>query len=243
VPEGFATEKQQTVSVEDKACAEVDWSVRYDGHVKGRVVDVDGKPVAGIGLQLNARGGAAPGVPAYLDFASTDSNGNYDFAQVPPGDYLVVANRWGASPRVPYPEEYFRQPGESHPGTVHLDASGTVEHIDLTLPRARTPVALRVSVVLQDGSAAASVSVWARDESEWAQMELFHADTDKDGHALLTVYEGRTYYVSALLRGGAQQRCGGPVRITAKDGMALAAIKIEYDGGGCLARRGPASGR
>jgi hypothetical protein len=55
----------------------------------------------------------------------------------------------------------------------------------------------------------------------------------------LSLYEGRTYYLVATISGGTQQRCGGPLKFVAKDGVTLGTITIEHNWGNCLAQLGP----
>ena len=122
---------------------------------------------------------------------------------------------------------------------VHLEASAALEHIDITLPNAWKPVLVHTRVAMQDGSSATHAEVGARDTSALWSGEPATAVTDADGRAELTVYEGRTYYLTALINGGTQQRCAGPLKFTAKDGMTLETVRIEHNWGNCLAQLNP----
>lgn len=62
---------------------------------------------------------------------------------------------------------------------------------------------------------------------------------DVDGRATLKVYEDRTYYLTAVINGETQERCAGPLKFTAKEGMNLATMRIEHNWGNCLAQLNP----
>jgi hypothetical protein len=61
-----------------------------------------------------------------------------------------------------------------------------------------------------------------------------------DGGATLTLYEGRTYYLTSYISSpnGTQQRCAGPLKFIASEGLRLDAITIEHVGN-CLAQLSP----
>ena len=45
LPSGFASRPEQKVTVADGACAQVDWPIFYDSHIRGRVTEMAGSPV------------------------------------------------------------------------------------------------------------------------------------------------------------------------------------------------------
>jgi hypothetical protein len=246
VPPGFSTGSARTVSVQDKGCAEVDWRVYYDSHIRGRVRDTSGTPLANISVELlhqdtkTSNGFDGRGM---VNIVQTDTEGRYDFVQAAPGEYIVAANMLGPSPTRPYPLVYFPDAETLESATaVKLGASAVLEDVDITLPKAWKAVVVHTRVVLQNGSSAVHADVHAHDAHDasalwWGEPAM--AVTDADGRAELTVYEGRTYYLTALISGGTQQRCAGPLKFTAKDGMSLETIRIEHNWGNCLAQLNP----
>jgi hypothetical protein len=107
------------------------------------------------------------------------------------------------------------------------------------LPNAWNKVTVLASVLLPDGSAVAGADVEARDTDYLWSGEPATATTTVDGRATLSVYEGRTYYLTATVSGGTQQRCAGPLKFTAQEGLALEPIRIEQNWGNCLAQLNP----
>lgn len=177
---------------------------------------------------------------ADVDMKNTTPDGRYDFAAIPPGDYLVSVNYLGPSPERPYPRFYY--PGAETDTTaaiIHLPASGTADNVDVTLPNAWKTVTVHTRVVLPDGSPAIGADVNAYDINYLYSGEPARADADTNGSATLSVYEGRNYYLVATVSGGTQQRCGGPLRFAAKDGFTLGTITIEHNWGNCLALLNP----
>ncbi|HEY6369901.1 MAG TPA: hypothetical protein VIX37_04940 [Candidatus Sulfotelmatobacter sp.] len=49
-PQHYAPFPSSTVTVQNRACAEISWSTRLDGHIRGHVYFSDGSPAAGIYL-------------------------------------------------------------------------------------------------------------------------------------------------------------------------------------------------
>lgn len=239
MPPGFETTPAQTVSVENKACAEVDWPVQYDIHLKGRVLGADGAPVPGIDVQLlkkdkqSARGYSQSGVDI------TDAEGRYRLDNAPPGNYFVVANSFGPTERSPYASTYFPSANAiEEAAPVKLGFFSTVDNIDIYLPKALLTVRVNASVKLPDGSAADHAFVDAADIGNGPPFtgNGYVGNTDANGQASLPVFEGRAYYLTAWVSGGTQQRCGGPLRFVAQDGMRLDSIVIEHNWGNCLAQ-------
>lgn len=240
VPAGFSSGSERTVTVNDKGCAEVDWYVTYDGHVRGKVADVDGVPVAHLLMQLQRRDPNSFNGFSMVDLKETGEDGRYDFDRVGPGEYWVVANSLGASPSRAYPKVYYPAAETVEAATpVNVKASASVDGISIVMPRAWNKISVKMRVVENDGTATAGVTVYGREVKNLSSVEPMIAITGADGTATLPLYEGQEYYVTATENGGVQQRCGGPLRFMAKDGLDLGSIKIEHAWGNCLAQLNP----
>lgn len=240
LPAGFAPNEERTVIVGDKACSQVDWPVRYDGHLRGLVTDADGHPLPDIFMVLQRRDPDSATGFADIDLKDTGPDGRYDFAPVPPGDYLVSANHLGPSTARPYPRLYYpKAESEADAATIHLPASGTADNINVTFANAWRAVTVHARVLLADGSPAVGADVSAYDANYLSSGEPSRADADAGGRATLSVYEGRTYYLVATISGGTQQRCAGPLKFAGKDGVTVGTITIAHNWGNCLAQLNP----
>jgi 5-hydroxyisourate hydrolase-like protein (transthyretin family) len=221
----------------DKGCAEVDWYATYDGHVRGRVTDADGHPVPHLSMDLRRQDGD---LHSTLHYKTTDEDGRYDFDAVEPGEYFVIANSMGVSPDRPYPKVFY--PGAVAAGEVtpvKIGPSASVDSIDLVMPRPWKKITVKTKVIEADGSPAAGVSVYGYDRGYRSSMEPMTAKTDADGTATLPLYENHEYFITATKTGGTQQRCAGPLKIVAQDGLDTGILRIEHPWGNCLAQLNP----
>lgn len=240
LPVGFTSDPDRTVAVPEKGCSQIDWFVRYDGHVRGIVTDTGGHRLPGILMVLQRRDSDSATGFADIDLKVTDVDGRYDFAPVPPGDYLVSANHLGPSPKRPYPRFYYgNTESDADAATIHLPPSGIVDNIDVSLPIAWKTVTIQARVLLPEGGAAVGADVSAYDVNYLHSGEPASADANEEGRVTLSLFEGRTYYLVATISGGTQQRCAGPLKFAAKDGVTLPTITIEHNWGNCLAQLNP----
>jgi hypothetical protein len=239
-PSGLRTANTQTVTVADKGCAEVDWYITYDSHIRGKLTQPDGAPVPNVAMQVTRRDPSMWNGMSMVSLIMSDSQGRYDFPEVPPGDYFIVANSLGPSPARPYPTYFYPGTEDKDAATTfHLAASESVDNVDLVLPPAWKPVAIQTRVLMPDGSPAVNAQVQARDLNYTASGESPMGSADARGVASLSVYDGRVYYLTAFISGGTQQRCAGPLKFTAKSGLVLEPITIEHNWGNCLAQLNP----
>jgi hypothetical protein len=111
--------------------------------------------------------------------------------------------------------------------------------IDIPMPMAWTKVTLPVTVLDADGHPLQGVDVYGRPVTNQYTVLPMSSRTDANGAATLPLYLGQEYFVTATQSGGAQQRCGGPIRLTAQDGQAGQTIRIEHPWGNCLAQLSP----
>ena len=82
VPAGFTTTAPRMFTLGEKGCVASDWYVKYQGRVSGRVLDVDGRPVADLLMHLNVAGAERN---AGQLRAVTGADGSYTFEEVSPG--------------------------------------------------------------------------------------------------------------------------------------------------------------
>lgn len=141
-----------SVTVAAKGCAEADWAIRHDTHIKGAVADAGESRVseARIGLLQPAENRTGFSVVASQ---RTDADGNYDFSKVQPGDYWVALYYSGPNNNEPHTPVFYPSGADSSSAElIHLDPSKNVENIDLVATPSLHPVSLHVHVAIQMGA-------------------------------------------------------------------------------------------
>ncbi len=146
-----------TLEVSDpSACASEDILVRYNGRIRGTLVDHAGKPAANV--SISAQGKATSGALR----AVTDGSGAYEIDGVQAGEYLVAVNHLnegGPDARSPIPTTYYPGvPTEAAAKRVRMVRSGLVEKIDFKLPKP-LPVYTVTGVLKQNGTPMSGVHV------------------------------------------------------------------------------------
>jgi len=242
---------ESIVSVAPKGCKKIDFVIMYDSHIKGRVTDTSGHPLAGAIVGLILRGGGrepelARGRLARLTEQMTDNDGIYDFTRLDPGSYSVVLHQFPPRENDPYPPVFY--PAKSMPSdaaVLHLKASATIDNIDFVRPDALPPATIHIFFVRKDGSPIESNNIQFVDPAE-SDIYSAAAETDPTGHADVHLFADRQYTVTAVTPEPAdvpvcatatepetyappatqqeQPVCAGPVEFIAKDGLTLAPL-------------------
>jgi hypothetical protein len=223
----------------DKACVESNYWIVSDGHIRGSVTDDDGNPMGEVYVVLYLPDADFPGGRREIDAQVLGKDGRYDFAHVPPGDYLISANDLGPGPNDPYPRVYYSGAGNvGQPTLIHLAEAQSIDEMDISFPKPWRLITVPVRVLLPDGSPAVDAQFHADDSDYQSAGGPYGAMPDSRGRASLSVYEGRTYFLTAYIN-GANQRCGGPLKFVAKPNLVLEPIVIEHNRGNCLAQLDP----
>jgi hypothetical protein len=228
LPEGLTTYKEeQEVTVADRGCAAVFYTVSDDGRVGGRVADVEGHAVKGVLVTLVEADDPEP-ERHYALYATTGADGRYDFKGLPPGRYLLAVNlnRYPQpnDPTNAYPRTYYPGVAErSQAEAVTVGAGEVVKDRDITLPARRAESILNGVVVWQDGSPVAGASISLRDLTYHDPgIDNGLSPADAQGRFTFKGYEGQVLLIHAsssrqfvgdFRRDGPMER-SEPVRVT-----------------------------
>jgi protocatechuate 3,4-dioxygenase beta subunit len=200
-PEPFKqSERPWTIELHDaRACFAADLSVRYDGRIRGSIVDGDGRPAADVTVEVrHANLAGSSGLIPTLD-VRTDAFGTFEFADVSPGRYVVgvgllwrSTNSSGCYPRTFYPGT----PNARDAAVVEIGPGTHHELQPLELPALETHQ-LTGSVVDQDGRSVEGASVRLT-AGEFPRSQLANTvETDSQGGFRFAVCDGLTYVVNA----------------------------------------------
>ncbi len=218
---------QQTIELRDRrACFAADFSVQFDGRIRGVVRQSSGEPAEGVSVEVMAADAAGKTGNIQTLRASSDAGGSFEFVEVPPGRYVVGVDLIRRmSGEILFPTTF-------HPGTPDA-ALATVVQLDggeqrwlepMTLPPARHSYRLTGTVVFEDNRPAAGVIISLQDGSAtWRQVSTA-VKADIDGTFSFVVHEGLGYFVQASHWDEAQRKqvrgTFGPFVVTGDTGPA-----------------------
>ena len=171
------------------ACAELNFHARFNGAISGEVVDQDGKPLAGVLVELRAAWHDF-GTNAPMVSVETDLSGQYRFIWVAPGEYVLrVGTR--TSSLSPIVESYART---THGTSVVEVKAG--ERITVPTIQTRRQSVVLVSGIVQEpgGLPVAGVVVTATNLDQSGHMPNL-IKTDVGGRFQLRLWEGRPYRI------------------------------------------------
>ena len=197
----LSASNEPSLTLAADACREQNWFLRLDSHIRGRVTDTSGAPVAGTDVGVIVRGtreiDLARGRFAPLLRVKTDADGRYDFAGLNPGDYSVVLHQDTPKLNDPYPPVFY--PAQAFPSDaaiLHLAASKTLADIDLVRPAPLQHVTIRVLVTRRNGTPIERALILVADPASSLSLAAT-ARTDSSGHADIPLFAGREYSIIA----------------------------------------------
>jgi hypothetical protein len=198
-----ATIVEDEIEVAAHGCAESEFYLESDTRVRGRVLDVNGNPVAKMQLNMRIAVFDSKTVNSFLD-ATTDAEGNFEFKQVPPGAYflgyhlLTTALQEGQ----PYGRTYLPGvPSRALATIVNVKEGQLLEGLTLQLPPPLTPRTVTGVIVWSDGQPVTNASVYLSLIEEGAMSSAESVNADAGGRFTLKLYEGLLYKVSAFRSG------------------------------------------
>jgi hypothetical protein len=241
-PSGYSAFEDWKPALENRACAEVVWSTRLDGHIRGKVYFADGTPAAGLFLQTKAAH-AMPGEPrTFESISTTGPDGAFDFAPLSPGSYIFGVNLNFTS----IDGKYYRKaffPGTSNrqeAATITLGAGEMVDDLNFYLPPDSPPASIPVSVLVLgfDGRPVSHAEIIAEDDMWENSVTPLTASADENGKAALTLRPGSHYDIEAYVNlADSTQGCAEPVGVDARDEsnhqLAPVILKLSHPFGNC----------
>jgi hypothetical protein len=240
-PNQYTPFDDRTVTIQNRACAEVDWSTSLDGHIRGHVYFNDGKPAAGLFLHTKAAD-AVPSEPWTWKqtFATTGSDGAFDFAPVSPGTYVFGVNMNFTSVDG---KGYYRKalyPGTSNraeAATITLGAGETVDNLNFYLPpdSPAPSIPVLVQVLGFDGMPVPRAQILAEDAMWENSVTSLNVTADENGKATVTLRPGCHYEIEALVNlPDFTQACAEPAAVEAGGEPGPVVLKLSHPFGNCM---------
>lgn len=188
-----------SVEVNDRGCVSKDFLIRNKTKISGKVLDVEGKPVKEIFVELiPAELNKKPRPFALQEDDLTNEGGHFTIENIPPGNYVLSVNYTGSPDEEDaFPTTFYPTASEiSQAQIFHIEfGSEDIKNLIFKLPPRLETQEIKGTVVWSDGNPAFDVHIGLRDE----ETNFYTSDmrSDKNGNFILTGILGREYYISA----------------------------------------------
>ncbi len=211
LPPGLTAGKnEESITLEDKACAYIYFGVESNGRLTGQIKNMLGVPIEKAEIFIVPAN--KPRYRGWWDAAYTEKDGIYSFKRIPPGKYKLQIRFDGVSSQTrPFPTMF-------HPGVLDTTQATVIEIGDgqeirdyniivPELPRDRT---IEGTVVSSNGMLLTDAKV-----SYFVEPVVYAATMDSPGHFKLNVYEGVATTVHAYVERNGKQVQSGVITIPA----------------------------
>jgi hypothetical protein len=241
-PKRYAPFALSTVTVQDHACAEVNWSTRLDGHIRGHVYFSDGTPAKEVYLTAKIAD-SQPHEPWtwQAHHATAASDGGFDFGELSPGSYVFAANM-DFAPETSMGPAYYRRaffPGVAHrseAAVITVAGGETTGDLRFYLPPDSAPptIPIEVTVLGFDGNPVPHAEILAYDNMWDDSVTPAMADADEHGKASVTLRPGSHYDIEGLVNlPDSSQACAEPVGVDVRDQPAHVVLVLSHHIGNC----------
>jgi len=192
-PDGFPEIAPQRVTIPAGQCDGVELESSDLASLAGRVVDLQGRPIPSLGIELVSLRGLEL---LEADEVRTSGDGCYRFEHVPAGSYVLAVNPKGKTEplKAPYPRTFFPQAGSPKEAErIVLRPQESRELADFAIAPPAAARTITGVIRWPDGRPAAGIHVALS-----AGLCGLADETDKAGRFKLTGYEGYTYTLTAV---------------------------------------------
>jgi len=245
-PRGYAPFFSSSPTLQARSCAEVDWSTRIDGHIRGHVYFSNGDPVSGLYLAVKLADSTNEPWTWQAHYASTSPDGAFDFGYLAPGSYILAANMdFPPHDGKPYYRRAFFPNGSAPRSAAGVLTLGTAEVIDnlrfFLPPDAAPPSAtVTVTVAAPDGQPVPHAEIFAYDDIWENSVMPVIAAADDDGKAKLTLRPGLHYDIVAVAQSPeSSQSCAEPASVDVRDQTPAVQLVITHPIGNCIQFKKP----
>ena len=140
--------KQVAIMLEPGRHASFEFAFEVDNFVRGRVLGPKGRPMERVCVYL---------LPPGKDWGPsncTDKSGRFEITPIPPGEYVLVANRAGKpSDREPFEQIFYPNvPERERAAVINIGVGETLENMDIVIPKLVEAITIQGVMLYSDGS-------------------------------------------------------------------------------------------
>lgn len=195
LPSNLTPQQEQTVEVHDRGCAQIDYRAVVDGRISGRLINAHGRGMETATVDLLP---VMPGKGTRAMWAITESDGRFEFKNLPPGRYILGVNI-GDPPEeeMPYQTTYYPSTSEQSKAQVIILGEGQrLANIKFQLPPPLKRRAITGVVIRDDGKPVVQGEVSLTEVASDRPAGM-NAKVDARGRFSIEAYEGVRYKVRA----------------------------------------------
>lgn len=186
--------------LDGRGCSEVNFVVRPDGRVGGRILSPDGRLVSGVSVEILAAEASRNSYFSSFERTRTDASGTFEFSRLAPGSYVVGLTlnrnlRENQSNAI-----WLKNAAGTEPGPVAIEPEQRAWLGDLQVPESVKLSSFEGVVTLPDGAPATGTKVYVLTSPNFG-IAAGPVGVDANGRFSFTVVTGRTYKISAELLG------------------------------------------
>jgi len=193
-PGGFSEDRTFQVELKVGSCAGADFVVSSDTAITGRVIGTDGQPIPRVCVDLIPAETKTVS-PYFHMFACTKEEGRFKMDEIPPGKYLIVANKDGKQNGYEsFPPAYYPGVFEKEKATVITVSQGQkLAEFDILVPAQSPTILLEGVLLFLDGRPVSDAHVRFNAEVTSPDYEdKVDSQTDGQGHFSLRLLQGVT---------------------------------------------------
>jgi len=198
MPDKLSPVEDENVEVHNQGCAEIDYRTFTDGRIIGRLLNTEGRSA---GVQtIDLKPVRTDGKNVRSLYAISDSDGSFEFKDLPPGRYIMAINLNDApSKDLPYPKTFYpASTDESEAKVFVLEEGQHIANVEFRLPPPLIERQVTGVIVWPDGRPAVGAEV-SMNEVKSDRLAGWYVKTDSKGHFTLNGYEGLHYRVQATI--------------------------------------------
>lgn len=195
LPPNLSPQEEQSVEVHDRGCARIDYRAVLDGRIAGRVLDWRGQSPGTTTLDLLPM---AEGKQLRALWAITESDGSFEFKDLPPGRYVLGVNVGDAPDKdLPYRTTFYSSASEQRAAEViTLGAGQHITGVVFHLPQPLSGRAITGVVVWPNGQPVTRGEVSLTEVTSGRQAGI-DSKVDRLGRFSIQAFEGVKYRLQA----------------------------------------------